>query len=410
MDNFYGPEIGSPVGGTFSNLAAEQNLAGGGWRNIVAQLMAQQQRGNLDDVRDFDIFSPDSINANMFAAAEKVGMSKADLAAGLQNPKIAAMFQELFSKLAALENGGGQAPAPTAGEGAGGGFLGGAWPQILASMGSAYINRDQGTPDSYQMLGPYHYMKIPGRKGDSGLDTLLRSLAGGLGGYAQYADKQKQYGLKEKKLMGDWVSDQLQEKGRDRRTDATIKAAKDRAEEARKASAEQSELDRKAAMERTKIVTPKPTMFMDKFGDVLYVDVNNKEEVAEAREKGYRGVQKSKEEKMSALHREYQEYKEMVPSFDGTMLDYKKIRDAKDPIQIALGLASRDYRLIMPDKGLTLEMVAKEYLDAMKGLGGRIPSPKMDDKPDPKQHKGRIIRNNAGKRWKSDGITWKPLN
>jgi len=33
----------------------------------------------------------------------------------------------------------------------------------------------------------------------------------------------------------------------------------------------------------------------------------------------------------------------------------------------------------------------------------------MDNKPPAAQHRGRVIEDEAGKRFKSDGLIWKPL-
>lgn len=126
----------------------------------------------------------------------------------------------------------------------------------------------------------------------------------------------------------------------------------------------------------------------------------------EAREKrliAYREkVKKPTTKAGAAAIQVYDRFRAENPDYKGDIKDFQKALRAKDPLEMVLGLAGKDFRVQVGT--MSLGEVAQQYLDAITKLKGGPSEAKM---PDAKLHKGKIIRDTVtGKRYKSNGTKW----
>ena len=201
---------------------------------------------------DLDINTPEGVNQLMSTIGSELqaqggvgqGASvEATLSEMLSDPETADSLKSLIAQI----QGQGQ-----------GSFLSQHGPSMLSGALSGYLNRDQGTPDSYRMMGPYHYIKQKGRKGDDTTDLLLKMLLGGTKGYMGSAARLDNLELKRDKLTGDQEYRQavLEQQATDRKATLDFrKTTQDNTKDYRKQ--QQSNSDRDFLLNWLKSTKPK---------------------------------------------------------------------------------------------------------------------------------------------------------
>lgn len=85
-----------------------------------------------------------------------------------------------------------------------------------------------------------------------------------------------------------------------------------------------------------------------------------------------------KPETRTTLQKNYTAFQAQKPDYKGSLVDFKKALAEKDPLQLVLSLAGRDFRVMSGQK--TLGDVAMEYMDAITTLKGGTTAKKRERK------------------------------